>query len=113
MLSDSMTFLTTEQYMMYQKAIVFKDFDIAAKIIKEPGPRKQKTLGRKVANFDNRTWDEVKEKVVEEGNFWKFTRARDNAEDIRKALVETGDRLLVEVRSSRKEAADYISLITD
>ncbi|KAL2053630.1 hypothetical protein ABVK25_005932 [Lepraria finkii] len=51
-----MTFFTAEHYMMYQKAIVFKDPEIADNIMLEPDPRKQKALGRKVNNFDNEKW---------------------------------------------------------
>ncbi|KAL6718898.1 hypothetical protein ACLMJK_003133 [Lecanora helva] len=89
-----MTFLTTEQYMMYQKAIIFKDYDIAKQIMLEPGPKRQKALGRKVKGFDHKKWDEEKEKVVEDGNWWKFTQPKEG--DMRKLLLETGDRELVE-----------------
>ena len=99
--------------MMYQKAVTFKDFDVAAKVLKESSPKKQKSLGRKVANakqvgkysadhfkvsnFDNKTWDEVKERVVEDGNYWKFTNGVDGADKMKQALLDTGDRMLVEV----------------
>lgn len=83
--------------MMYQKAIVFKDPEIADKIMLEPDPRKQKALGRKVNNFDNEKWTGKREHVVEEGNWWKFTQSKE--EDLRKRLLETGERMLVEVRA--------------
>ncbi|KAG8525893.1 uncharacterized protein KY384_000654 [Bacidia gigantensis] len=91
-----MTFVTTEQYMMYHKAIVFEDFDIATKIMKEKSPKKQKGLGRKVANFSNEIWDTHKERVVEDGNWYKFTQGKENPEEIKKALLNTGRRKLVE-----------------
>ncbi|KAL9103087.1 MAG: hypothetical protein Q9163_001827 [Psora crenata] len=91
-----MTFLTTEQYMMYYKALIFRDHAIAEKIIKESDPKKQKSLGRQVKNFDAAEWDKHKEQVVEEANYWKFMQTRKD-EDLRKMLLETGDRLLVEV----------------
>ncbi len=90
-----MTFLTTEQYMMYQKAIVFKDDEIANKIILEPNPRKQKGLGRKVKGFDPKKWDKEKQKVVEDGNWWKLTQPKEG--NMRKMLLGTGHRELVEV----------------
>ena len=83
--------------MMYQKAVVFKDQEIADKIKLEPNPRKQKALGRKVNGFDNKTWNGKRDHVVEEGNWWKFTQSKE--EDLRKRLLETGDRMLVEVRA--------------
>ena len=92
------TFVTTEQYMMYHKAMVFDDVEIAERIMLEPDPRKQKSLGRKVKKFDNKIWNEHREKVVEEGNWWKFTAAKGGESLMRKRLLDTGDRLLVEVR---------------
>lgn len=79
---------------MYRKAILFNDQEIADKVLLEPVPSKQKALGRKVKGFDNKTWNGVREKIVEEGNWWKFTRPKEG--DLRKMLLETGDRLLVE-----------------
>lgn len=79
---------------MYHKAIVFHDQETASKIALEPEPSKQRALGRKVKGFDNKKWNAVREKIVEEGNWWKFTRPKEG--DLRKMLLETGDRLLVE-----------------
>lgn len=81
--------------MMFQKAIVFNDLEIADKIMLEPNPEKQKALGRKVKNFDHKKWDKVKEQIVEDGNWWKFTQPKEG--DLRKMLLETGQRELVEV----------------
>ena len=89
-----MKFLTTEQYMMYHKATLFSDQEIADKIMRETEPSKQKALGRKVKGFDNKEWNAKREKIVEDGNWWKFTQPNDN--HLRKMLLETGDRLLVE-----------------
>ena len=97
--SSTMKFLTTEQYMMYHKAILFKDFESAEKIMDAKKPAQHKALGRKVKGFDHKLWDSNKEKIVEEGNWNKFRNA---AEELRlkEKLLETGDRELVEVRES-------------
>ena len=91
----SLTFRTAEQYMMYHKAILFKDQKVADKIILEPDPRKQKALGRQVQGFDEKMWNKHREKVVEEGNWWKFTQSRKG--DLKRLLLETVDRELIEV----------------
>ena len=93
--APDMTFLTTEQYMMYHKAILFEDQEIARCIMLELGPKKQKALGRKVKGFDSKIWDREKEKIVENGNWWKFTQPKEK--DLRPMLLETGQRELVEV----------------
>lgn len=79
---------------MYQKAILFNDQEVANRIALEPAPKKQKALGRKVKGFDNRIWNEKREQIVEDGNLWKFTKSKEG--DLKKLLLETGDRLLVE-----------------
>ncbi|KAL8954146.1 MAG: hypothetical protein Q9222_000029 [Ikaeria aurantiellina] len=90
-----MTFWTTEQYMMYHKAIVFKDTDTANEIMLAETPKEQKALGRKVKNFDNKIWNKHREGVVEEGNWNKFCNSKEGNE-LKEMLVATGDRELVE-----------------
>ena len=79
---------------MYHKALLFNDQEIADAITLEPEPSKQKALGREVKGFDQQTWKEKREKIVEEGNWWKFTQPKEGR--IESMLLETGDRLLVE-----------------
>lgn len=79
---------------MYQKAILFNDQKVAGMIALEPAPKKQKALGRKVKGFDNKIWIEKREKIVEDGNWWKFTQSKED--DLKRLLLETGERLLVE-----------------
>lgn len=95
---------------MYHKAVVFKDTESAAEILKASAPKKVKALGRKVANFDSKTWDKVREEVVHKGNILKFTNAvteegfRAGSEassapievSLKDMLLATGDRELVE-----------------
>lgn len=93
-----MTFQSTEQYMMYHKAVLFEDLAIADQIMETANPMTQKALGRKVAGFTVEGWAANREKIVEEGNWNKFTNASDPRLKIR--LLETGDRELVEVTFS-------------
>lgn len=86
------TYTTCEQYMMYHKAILFNDLDTAIKILSESDPKAQKALGRLVKNFDAPTWDRFKCQIVFNGNLLKFSQH----DDIRKRLIETGDKILVE-----------------
>lgn len=52
--------------MMYRKATLFGDMEIGERILREPEPKKQKALGRKVRGFEGGVWDEWKEGIVEE-----------------------------------------------
>ena len=91
----TLTFRTAEQYMMYHKAILFKDQKVADEIIREPDARKQKALGRRVRDFDEEIWNKHREKIVEEGNWWKFTQSKKGG--LKLLLLETVDRELIEV----------------
>lgn len=59
-------FNCAEQAMMWEKAILFKDFVIAAKILEEKDPSKHKALGRQIKNFDAQKWDKVKYELVKD-----------------------------------------------
>ncbi|KAI9740214.1 MAG: hypothetical protein M1834_004792 [Cirrosporium novae-zelandiae] len=90
--TTTITFNCAEQFMMYCKALHFSDAASAASILAAPDPQTQKALGRQVANFDDERWKEVREKIVEEASWYKFTVD----EALRKGLLETGVRELVE-----------------
>ncbi|EXF75197.1 hypothetical protein CFIO01_06155 [Colletotrichum fioriniae PJ7] len=90
--STSITFKTAEHYMMHAKALLFADPSVALSILKADHPRKVKALGRKVHNFNEAQWNENRERIVREGNLLKFRAAP----ELRKQLLATGDRELVE-----------------
>lgn len=71
---DGIKFNCNEQYMMYKKAILFGDHEIANEILNEPEPRYQKAMGRKVKNFNKDTWEAVCRDIVFRANFAKFTQ---------------------------------------
>lgn len=78
-------------------------------------PKEHQALGRKVANYDAKIWNQCessrasafiirsksrccmvdKEHIVEKGNYLKFTKSKD--ENMKRKLLETKDRELVEV----------------
>jgi hypothetical protein len=89
---DRVDFTTCEQYMMYQKAMLFNDKDIAYQILLTNNAKEQKSLGRMVQNFDKAVWDKACLGIVYKGNYAKFTQN----EDLREQLLSTGDRILVE-----------------
>jgi hypothetical protein len=89
---DGIQFNTCEQYMMYRKAMLFKDKETAAKIMRTDDPKIQKQLGREVKHFDAIVWDRHKEEVVYTGNLNKFQQN----EKLRNILFDTGDKILVE-----------------
>ena len=94
---EGSTYHTAEMWMMVQKAKLFKDEEIAEKMLQTTEPKKHKALGRKVKNFDKAVWDQEKERIVEEGSWMKFTQS-ENVEELRTLLLATGEKELVEVR---------------
>jgi len=85
-------FRCVEQYMMAQKALIFRDFETFNKIMNSKDPVEMKHLGREVKNFNAEKWNEVKVKVVKNAVFAKFSQNW----DLRKMLLETGDKLIAE-----------------
>ncbi|KAL8874068.1 MAG: hypothetical protein Q9174_000538 [Haloplaca sp. 1 TL-2023] len=81
--------------MMFHKAVLFKDSDVANQIMRATAPSKQKALGRKVDNFDGEAWDAQRERIVEDANWNKFCNSKEGTR-LRDMLVDTGERELVE-----------------
>lgn len=82
----------SEQCFMYQKAILFNDFDVANQILNETDVRKIKVLGRKVKNFNNELWDIHKENFMYNACYAKFSQ-NDRLKDF---LLGTGNCEIVE-----------------
>jgi len=57
---------------MEQKALLFGDKKIAAKIMQLEDPAAMKRLGRRIRNFDQVVWDEHSYDIVHQGNTHKF-----------------------------------------
>lgn len=89
---DGIIYNSCEQYMMHQKALTFKDFEIAEEIMDETDPRTQKVWGRKIRNFNGEVWNKVCLDIVTKGNFAKFN----TYPAFKRRLMETGNRTLVE-----------------
>lgn len=82
--------------MMYGKAMLFDDQEVAREILKTENPKEQQAWGRKIRNFDLDTWNAYAQEIVHQGNVLKFSQ---NPE-LGHLLERTGDKMLV-------EAADY------
>ena len=92
---DNKDYYTAEQYMMSEKAKLFKDYETYIKIMKAKDPREYKSLGRKVKGFDALIWDKNKYDIVLKGNIAKFSQ---NSE-LKKYLLSTGNSILAEASS--------------
>lgn len=88
----SITFHSAEQYLMYMKASTFGDSRIANKILETNNQSQIKALGRRVRNYDDSVWSRVRQVIMEQGLYAKFTQ---NA-GLKAQLLRTGDNILAE-----------------
>ncbi len=89
---DGIRYNCCEQYMMHQKALLFKDLTTAAKIMSTTSPKLQKQLGREVINYNDIIWDSRRFDIVFKGNLAKFSQN----ELLKSELLNTGNRQFVE-----------------
>lgn len=89
---DGVTYCCAEQYMMARKAKLFKDDETLKLIMETKSPAKHQKLGRIVKNYDQKVWDDNKELIVIDASRLKYSQN----EEMKNALLTTGDRILVE-----------------
>ena len=85
-------FSSMEQYMMYKKAVLFKDQTTAEKILQTDDVAEIKVLGRTVQNFDEKVWVKEREGIVYRGVSEKFRQNPELAEK----LERTGEEIIAE-----------------
>ena len=85
-------FANTEQAFMYEKALIFDDYEMAEKILLTPNPKEVKALGRQIKNFDAEIWSDVARGVMTSVNLDKYCQNP----LFEKELLKTGNRILVE-----------------
>jgi len=82
----------SEKYMMYKKAMLFKDYEVAEMIMQQNDPRKQKFLGRQVREFDQEIWMANCQEIMVPALVSKFTQDSYSL----KCMLDTGDSIIVE-----------------
>jgi ribA/ribD-fused uncharacterized protein len=87
-----MFFDNNEQFYHFSKAKFFDDFEVIEEILNTPDPKACKALGRKVRNFDTKSWTEVAPKYMLQGLNYKF----DQNPDLAKRLIDTAPAMLIE-----------------
>jgi hypothetical protein len=90
--ANGILFYNAEQYLMWKKAIIFGDEQMANVILAEQDPSKIKNMGRLIKNFDSHVWDKKKVSVMYDAVELKFRQ--NNA--LNTALLATKGTTLVE-----------------
>ncbi|CAI2352801.1 unnamed protein product [Caenorhabditis sp. 36 PRJEB53466] len=91
-------FSCSEQYFMYQKAVLVGDLETARKIREESNPMKMKVLGRKLEMSKEQLhkWSQISQEAMYNACFAKFAQNK----DIRAFLFRTHGMKLVEASPS-------------
>lgn len=85
-MTDGIRFTSMEQYMMYKKAILFNDTEIASQILQTSDVGKIKALGRSVGNYNESLWNGMRQIIVYKGLLEKFKQN----EKLADKLLSTG-----------------------
>lgn len=85
-------FLNSEQAFMWEKARTFNDSAIALLVLQANRPEDAKKLGRKVSGFNDSVWDKVKEQIMYDVVYAKFS----SSPTLKSQLISTGNKILVE-----------------
>lgn len=85
-------FSSVEQYMMYRKAVCFGDQEIARQILLEENVSRIKELGRCIVGYHENIWNGIRQIVVYEGLYAKFSQNQ----ELKEKLKATGHAILAE-----------------
>jgi ribA/ribD-fused uncharacterized protein len=103
---NGVDFTSTEQFIMFKKAEIFRDNKIADEILSAKTPREQQRLGKLVSNYNDVVWAGLRQPIAYIGNLEKY---RQN-EGLREALLSTEDSYLIECAISDSVWACGMSL---
>ena len=87
-----------EQYMMAEKARLFRDEETRKHILNCSAPFAHKKFGQMVRNFKEKKWNQNKRRIVYEGNYAKFSQNL----KLQQQLLSFGDRTFVEATTKDK-----------
>lgn len=85
-------FTSMEQYMMYRKAVLFHDTEIASKILQTSDVAEIKRLGRAVSGYNENDWNGMRQIIIYQGLMAKFSQN----DELKSLLLGTGDSILAE-----------------
>ncbi|MFI6869516.1 NADAR family protein [Nocardia sp. NPDC050406] len=89
---DSVKYRSAEHFMMAEKARLFGDEEMRARVLDSETPADAKKLGRAVRGFDEAVWRNHRYDIVVRAGIAKFGEHQ----ELRDFLLATGDTVLVE-----------------
>lgn len=95
---DGVHYSSMEQYIMYQKCVLFGDKATAKKVLLTDVPSEQQKLGKLCSGYINGVWAGARQAIAMRGLLAKFSQ---NA-DLKEQLLNTSEAYLVECAHSDK-----------
>jgi len=89
---DNYIYRFNEEYIMRQKALLFKDYNSEVLIRTAQTPYQIKKIGRNIINFNETIWLENRDRILYEGLMEKFLQNN----NLKELLINTNDKYLVE-----------------
>ncbi len=105
-IEDGRLYTSVEQYLMYGKALVFKDEDMQQAILNTHDVAEIKKYGRQVKGYNETLWNGLRQLVLYRGLWLKFSQN----EELKQKLIDTGNDMLVECAITDKIFACGISM---
>ena len=93
---DGVRYSSAEQYIMYQKCMIFGDTASARAVLATDDTEAQQAIGRKAKGYIGAVWAGQRQLVAVRGLLAKFSQN----EELKKKLLDTGDAWLVECARS-------------
>ncbi len=93
---DGIHYCSAEQYIMYQKCLIFGDTASAQAILAADDPKIQQKIGKKAKGFIENIWAGLRQLILLRGLLGKFSQN----EELKKKLIDTADAWLVECAHS-------------
>ena len=106
--NNGVKYTSVDQYLMYQKALIFNDEEAAKRIIAVNDPAVVRDFGRKVRNYDDEIWKGKRQLILNDAIQMKFSQ---NA-GLQGMLVNTGDALLAECNPHEATYGIGVSIFT-
>lgn len=89
---EGQVYPTAEHYMMAEKARLFGDEQVRARVLGAVHPADVKRAGRTVRGFTEHAWEDARERIIHAGSLAKFSQHP----DLGAFLLQTGTKVLVE-----------------
>lgn len=89
---DGVRFVSMEQYIMYEKCVVFGDHTSARAVLATDDPATHKKIGRYAQGYVDSVWGGMRQLVALKGLLAKFMQNK----ELKRKLLATGDAWLVE-----------------